>query len=158
MGIVDVSYGLILRRQVDDVFEGGDVSIHAEDSVGNDEDSPETVSILQLLFQVAHVFVLVDSPLGLGHSTAVDDASVIELVADDEVPLVNKRKDGPGVGGVARLKRDRCFGPSIVCENLLKLQMNVHSARDNSYRPRPGAILSSCSNRSLLELRMISQS
>src|SRR6267143_2706628 len=102
MSIVNVRYGLILRRQVDDVFEGGDVSIHAEDSVGNDEDSPETVSILQLLFQVAHVFVFVDSSLGLGHSTAVDDASVVELVANDQVSLINQREDRPGVRRVAR--------------------------------------------------------
>src|SRR6267143_2125334 len=46
MSIVNVRYGLILRCQVDDVFEGRDVSIHAEDSVGNDQDSAETISIL----------------------------------------------------------------------------------------------------------------
>src|SRR6266704_4763782 len=46
MSIVNVRDGLVLRGQVDDVFEGGDVAIHAEDSVGNDEDSPETISIL----------------------------------------------------------------------------------------------------------------
>src|SRR2546422_621353 len=107
MSIVNVRYGLIPRRQIDDVFERRDVSIHAEDSVGNNEDSPETISILQLLFQVSHIFVLVDSPLSLGHSRAVNNASVIELVANDQVPLINKRKDRPRVRGVTRLKRDR---------------------------------------------------
>src|SRR5438128_7384969 len=46
VSIVNVRYGLILLRQVDDVFEGSDVSIHAEDSVGYDQDPAETISIL----------------------------------------------------------------------------------------------------------------
>src|SRR6266702_677370 len=111
MCIVDVRYGLILRRHVDDVFEGCDVSVHAEDSV--------------------------------------DNASVVELVADDEIPLINKRKDRARVSSITRLKRDRRFSPTIVCENLLQLQMNIHSARDDSYRSRPGTILSRSSNRGL---------
>src|SRR3989442_3413126 len=158
MCIVNVRYGLVLRRQVDDVFEGGDVSVHAEDSVRNDENPSKTISVLQLLFEVAHVFVFVDSPLGLGHSTAVDDASMVELIADDEVPIIYQGEDRSRIRSIARLKRDRCFGTSIIGENLLELQMHVHSARDNSYRPGPGTILSCSRNRSLLQLWMISQS
>jgi len=77
--------------------------------------------ILKLLFQIAHVLVLVDPSLSLGHSTAVDDASVVELVADDQVSLINKRKDRARVRCVTRLKRDRRFSPSIVGENFLQL-------------------------------------
>src|SRR5437660_672218 len=107
---------------------------------------------------IAHVFVLVDSSLGLGHSTAVDDASVVELVTDDQVPLIHQGEDCSRVRSIPRLKRDRRFSSPIAGENLLELQMNVHGARDNSYRSRPCTILPRSSNRSLLQLRMISQS
>src|SRR6266699_1187498 len=101
--------------------------------------------------------MLVDSPLGLGHSTAVDDASVIELITDDQIPLIHQGEDCSRVRSITRLKRDRRFSPSIVGENLLELQVNIHGAGDDSYRSRPCPIFSRRSNRSLLQLRMIGQ-
>src|SRR5712692_5390391 len=101
--------------------------------------------------------MFVDPALRLGHTTAVDDASVIELVADDQVSLINKRKNRARVRCVTRLKRDRRFSPSIIGENLLELQVNIHGPGDDSYRPRPGTILSCSSDRGLFQLRMIGQ-
>ncbi len=61
----------------------------------------------ELRLQVGHVAVGVAEPAGLAEADAVDDAGVVELVADDGVLGAQQRLEQPAVGVEARAVEDR---------------------------------------------------
>jgi len=87
VGVVHVDHRPVLLGQGHDPVQGGDVPVHGEDPVGDDELEALGVVGLQELFQVVHVRVAVDQAGGLGEAEAVDDAGVVELVGEDQVPF-----------------------------------------------------------------------
>src|SRR5438552_12535892 len=93
VSIINIGHRIMFLRQLDNVFQRRYVSVHAKDSVSNDEDSAKPFRSLELFLEIAHVFVLVDSPLRLRQTTAIDYAAVVQLIADDQVTLVDKAHD-----------------------------------------------------------------
>src|SRR5207247_7622116 len=134
MSVINIRNRLALRCQIHYVLQRCYVAVHAEYSVCDDENSPKVVRVLQLLLQIIHVFVFVDAPRSFRHPTAIYYASMVQLITDYQVPLINQGEDRPGVGGVARLERDRSLRAAIISQNLLQFQVQVHRPSNNSKR------------------------
>ena len=81
---------LVSIGELTDGVERSEGSVHAEDTVGGDEPHPGRFGFLQLAFEISHVGVLVTKPLRLRKTHPVDDARMIELVADHGVFLGEK--------------------------------------------------------------------
>ncbi len=103
VGVVDEDDGLRLFGRLDDRRQRGDVAIHREHAIGDDQDRPLRAAVRgpQLAEggpQRIGIPVGEDLPLGLGQPNAVDDAGVVQLVGDDDRALAGQDRDGAGVG------------------------------------------------------------
>src|SRR2546430_9578778 len=86
--VVDEYHRAERLAQIGDLVDRRDVAVHREDAVADHEDLLRpAVGLLERPFEVAHVRVAVDDPLGLPEPAALDDASVIQLVRQDRVAL-----------------------------------------------------------------------
>src|SRR5437867_2918307 len=89
MSVVNIDNRLVLFRELHDVLQRRDVAVHAEDSVSDHKDSSKLFRVCKLFFQVIHATMLVDTSLCPSQAAAINDAAMVELIADDEVSLIN---------------------------------------------------------------------
>jgi hypothetical protein len=61
-------------------------------------------------FEVAHVAMLVDSPVRLGQANSVDDTPVVQLIAHYDVTCISKLRNEARIGCEARLVDQRRLG------------------------------------------------
>src|SRR5690606_21397338 len=75
-------------------------AIHGEDTIGNDdlETRAFRIGLLQLLFQIGHVVVGVAVARGLAEAHAIDDAGMVERIADDRILIIQQRLEYTAVG------------------------------------------------------------
>ena len=78
---------IIPIRQLDDPIELREIAIHGEDPVRRDQAKPVGCRVAQLGFQVCHIGVRIAEPGGLAEPDAVNQAGVVQGVADDGVLL-----------------------------------------------------------------------
>ena len=86
------------------------VAVHAEDRIGDDESAARRMPREQLV-ERADVGVRIDVHGRAREPAAVDDARVVQLVAEDGVAAADERRDGADVGVVAgreEQRRPRC--------------------------------------------------
>ena len=74
---------------ISDAFEVRDNAVHAEHTVSDDHDMAGTIGTghFQLHFQIGHVVVRITVAHGLAQAHPVDDAGVVQGIADDGVLL-----------------------------------------------------------------------
>ncbi len=96
--LVHEHHGVVLLGEGHDLVELGDVAVHREDAVRDDQPRPLVLVLLQLLLQVAHVRVLVGVGHGLAQSHDVHDRGVHQAVGDHDVLLGEGRLEDAGVG------------------------------------------------------------
>ena len=91
--IVDHDQRAVSVGQIADAGEVGDDAVHREHAVGGDQLEARAggIGFAQFRFEVGQVVVLVAEALGLAQPHAVDDARVIQFVADDRVVFVEQR-------------------------------------------------------------------
>ena len=91
---------LVLIRQVAYALEVRNDAVHAEDPIGDDDDVPRSLGarLLQLRFQIAHVVIGVAVPLRLAQPHAIDDARVVQRIADDRILFAQQRLEHAAVG------------------------------------------------------------
>src|SRR5207237_8706284 len=83
--------------------------IQAKDAIGQNKDdsvgsSRSRTDLAQRRAQRVDVGVRKDLALGLGEANAVDDAGVVQGIADDRGALGREDRDDAGVAGEARLE------------------------------------------------------
>ena len=154
MGVIDhhdhvlrVPVVVVLARR-HDLVEGGVVAAHAEDAVGDDDGSPCRRSAgREGLREPGHVEVWIHQLLpGLGETGSVDDAVVIELVADHDRLGCHERREY-GHHRCVRRAHDHRRLPSVEGgEALLQLDVRSERAADEPHRLRarselPGGLL-----------------
>ena len=89
------------------VLQRGDVAVHREDAVGDDQRAA-AARLAQPPGEVLDVAVAVDEGLGPGQPAAVDDAGVVELVGEDDARRARASAgDRAGVGEVAGAEEQR---------------------------------------------------
>ena len=84
------------------MVQGGDSAVHAEQSVGDNQTSRRGVCCRQLLVERIKGVLVVDSQPGTTEPATVDQARVIEPVAEDRVAWSDQGSDGAQVGSESR--------------------------------------------------------
>jgi hypothetical protein len=77
-------------RKLDKIGDRGDVALHRENRVGDDQRSA-VVGLTQPPRQVLEVGVAIDEALRAGEPASVDDARVVELVREHDLAPADER-------------------------------------------------------------------
>src|SRR6266581_5008316 len=97
MRVVDGDDRVELLRQGHDVRQPGDVALHGEHAVREDQLEARMLRRAQLVLEVGHVRVPVHCRLalrdGLGEPDRIDDGRVVELVGNHDVLLAQEGRD-----------------------------------------------------------------
>ena len=107
VAIVDHHHRVVFLGQVADAGEIGDDAVHRKHAIRCDETEACIRSLLQPVFQFAHVVVGVAIAPRLRQPYAVDDRGVVERVGDDCVILGQQRLEQSGIGVEAGGIEDR---------------------------------------------------
>ena len=83
MRLVDDEHGAVAAREADQLDQRGDIAVHREDAVGDDQ-LGAIAGLLEAVCEVLGVAVAIDERVGAGEPAAVDDAGVVELVGEDD--------------------------------------------------------------------------
>ena len=104
MRIVDHDERIVPVGQVADVVQACNDAVHREHAIGRDQlrARPGCGGLLESRLQFVEIVVRVAQALRLAEPDAVDDARVIERVADDGVVFVQQRLEQAAVGIEAR--------------------------------------------------------
>src|SRR5512143_3684966 len=113
-----------------------DGPVHREDAVGGDQLGARArgVGLAELRLEVRHVVVAVAIALRLAEPDAVDDARVVELVADDGVLLPEQRLEETAVRVEAARVEDRRVGAEERGERALERRVDALRPADEAYR------------------------
>ncbi len=122
------------RSQI--ALEVGDDAVHREHAVGGDqlESRAGRFGLVQPGFEVGHVVVAVAQALRLAQPDAVDDAGVIQFVADDRVLLAEQRFEHAAVGIEAARIEDGVIGREECGERPFELLVHRLRAADEAHR------------------------
>ena len=85
MGIVHHDQRIISVREIADPFQIRNVAVHGKYAVCGDEFETCAVGGFQLFLQVRHIVILIAETLCLAETDAVDDAGMVQGIADDGV-------------------------------------------------------------------------
>src|SRR6266699_7289749 len=110
MRVVDHDEGTELFGKGDDLWQRCNVTIHAKDTVGHHHDFTSAARLLKHATQPGHVSVWIDFTRCPVETYTVDDAGVIEFVADDDVLGKHEGRDDSQIGCIAGLEGERGFG------------------------------------------------
>ena len=157
MGVVHHHHRVVLVGEIADANEVGLVALHGEDAVGSDHAEPGVLRLLQLVLQVCHVLVTVDLASGLAETDAVDDARVVQGVADDGVLRPEHCLEQPRVGVEARGVQDRRLGAEPARDLILELFVDVLRTADEPYRGHPEPMRLQPLDDGLLDLLAVGQ-
>ena len=96
--VVDHDEGVVAIGECADLVERGEIAVHREHTVGDDEAVAGIACLDEPGLELGHVAVGVAKPLRLAQAYAVDDRGVVEGIADDGVAFVQKRLEDAAVG------------------------------------------------------------
>ena len=91
MRVVDHGERVVFFGKIDNSLQVRDCAVHRKTAVGCDQTKPRILRGAQLRFEIGHIVVLVTKPLCFAEPDAVDDARVIEFIADDGVLFREQR-------------------------------------------------------------------
>ncbi len=137
--VVDHHERVVPVGEVADPIELCKVAVHREDTVGCDQPVARVRGLLELRLELVHVAVRVSQPSRLAEPDPVDDRSVVELIGDDRVPLVEERLEQTAVRVEAGAEQNRVVGAEERGELLLELPVQRLRAADEADRGHPVA-------------------
>ena len=112
-----------------------DIAVHREHAVGDQQLAPgHRIQLAQDLLRRGHILVREHVDLGPRQPAAVDDAGVVQLVADDVVFRRQDRRHRARVGREARLEHHARFHVLERRDALLELHVHAHGAGDGAHR------------------------
>src|SRR5690606_17811731 len=114
--------------------------------------------LLEPRFELIEIVVCVAQAFRLGQTYAVDDAGVIEGVADDRVLLVEQGLKQSAVGVEARRVQDGVLGAQKTAQPLLELLVNALCAADETHGRHAVAVTVERQSRRFAHGRMIGES
>src|SRR5690348_948232 len=131
MRIVNHHHAAVFFGEGAEFRKRGDVAIHGENAVGDEELAAVPVfRLLQDALAVGEILVLENLDGGFGEAAPIDDGGVIQLVGNDEVVLAENGGDCAGVRREAGLKDDAGFRALESRDLLFELHVNLHGAND----------------------------
>jgi hypothetical protein len=136
VAIIHHHQGIVSIGEITDPFQVCDDAIHGEDPIGNDDLEARAFGIgfLELLFQIGHVVVGVAVAGGLAQAYTIDDARVVQRIADNGILLIEQGFKNAAIGIEAC-----CIEYGILCrmefgDLLFQFFVYVLGAADEPYR------------------------
>ena len=130
----------ILLLQGDDFGQGSQVAFHGEDAVHDDEFHGILLATLEFELQVGHIVVLVAKLLGHRQPAAVDDGSMVAVVADDVVVRTEEGGDDTAVDRKASGDAEGIVLSHEFRQLALKLDMDVERTVEEAASSASAAI------------------
>ncbi len=140
VGVVDEDPGPVLPGQRDDARQVGDVALHAEDAVDDDELAGPGIERGEQPLEVLHVVVAVLVDGRERQAAGVDDAGVDHAVDEDVVALPGDRGDDAEVGLVARAEGQGGLAVQELGQPLLELLVEVDRAGQEARAAGPDPV------------------
>ncbi len=125
MSLVDHDGCVVFLLQLYNLRKGSQVAFHREHAVNDDELNLVGIATLQYALQVGHVVMLI---MQLGcecQTTTVDDTCMVAVITDDIVVLANKLRNNAAVYGKTGRDAQGVVLAYVLCQLLLKLNMDV---------------------------------
>ena len=97
VGVIHHNQGAVFVGEVADGGEIGEITVHGEYTVRDDQNATRALRFNQLRAEVGHVVVFVAEPLGFTEAHAVDDGGVVEFVGNDGILGAKQRLEQPAV-------------------------------------------------------------
>jgi len=133
MRFVDEKAGVEGMGQLCDLNQWRCHAVHRKERIGDHERAPAFCSmLLEQGREIVGASVCVDVDFRAGESTAVDEARMVERVAEDDVAWTDERLNGADVGGVAGREERGRRSPEEVGKCVLGLPVGIHSAGDQT--------------------------
>ena len=130
----------MLLGQVDDFSEGSLVAIHAEQRFRDNELSTRRWRILQACLELIQIAMTVDGDLCAREPAAVDNARVIEDVAQNNIAIAHQCRKNSRVRLESGIENQRRFGSLKLGDLALQLFVQGHVARDQPRRAGAAAV------------------
>jgi hypothetical protein len=144
MRVVDHHHCVVTLGEVADGRQVRDHTVHREHAVGGDEPVAGAGRVAQALLELHHVVAIVEvvvaHALRLAEADAVDDAGVVQAVADDAILLVEDGLEQAAVGVEARRVEDGVVGAQERTERGLQLLVHGLRAADEPHRRHAVAV------------------
>ena len=137
--IVDHHHRAEFLGDLNQIRERRNVAIHAEHAVGHDELARIAITLPQLGAQRICIAVGEPADGGTAEPAGVDDAGVVELVAQNHVVAPYQRGHGAQIGGEPRLQDQGRFHTFPLSDLALERFVNLHRPGDGPDRSGSGA-------------------
>ena len=142
MAVVYHDQRIVFVGKITNGFQVRDIPIHTEHPIGGNHADPGILRVFENALQVRHVVVVEPVTLRLAEPYAVDDAGVVELVADDGIFGAEDGFEKAGVGVEAGSVKDGVLRFQETGHGRLELFVDILGAADKPHRreaePIPG--------------------
>ena len=166
VGIVHEDRRAVALGDLDDPGQRGDVPVHGEDPVRDDQDQairPAAVGparfacLLQDGLEPRDVGVGIDLPGCLGQAHAIDDRGVVEGIGHDQVGFAGDGRNHTRIGRETALEREHGLGALERRELRFERFVQVHGAGDCADGTRSRPVLADRLDRRGLQARVVGQ-
>ena len=123
-----------LLGNLDELREGGQISIHAENAVGDDECRRRWLLSSEQRRKLRGVTVAKDTERGLGQTAGVDQARVAEAIGIDHAFVFSKRLNQSQVRVIASAENERGFRVLESRQTCLELRVRAQGAGGHARR------------------------
>ena len=138
MRLVDKHHRIVDVRKVTKCIEGGEDTVHAEQSIGDDQSSWCGRSLCELIREFVQSVPLVDLHTRATEPAAVDQAGVIVPVTENDIVTCDKCGHGAKVGSEAGREQQRSRSVLESRDVSFELAILWRTARDQRTRSSPG--------------------
>jgi hypothetical protein len=80
MTLVNEGKSVVFLGKVHDFWQGSDITIHGEDTIGHDHTETGVFRLNQILFQILKVEMLITKSLRFAKSNTIYDRGMVELI------------------------------------------------------------------------------
>ena len=126
--------------ELDDARQVGEVALHREDAVHDDDHASIVVDGLDLVLQISHVVVAELVVLAEAQAAAVDDARVIQAVEQGDVEAAEQAREDAEIDLEAGGKGQRGLALHEFGQAFLELHVEVERAVEQARAGATGAV------------------
>ena len=131
--VVDHRERVVFFGEIANRLEVRDRSVHRETAISGDQSEARILRRAELRLQIGHVVVLVTKALRFAEADAVDDAGVIQFIADDRVFLAEQRFEQTAVGVETGWIKNRVFCAEEFRKRGFQFLVNVLRAANEAH-------------------------
>ena len=134
VGFIDPDEGVVLVSEVADLLQRSDITIHGENTIGDNAAVTTVLGFNEAALEISHVHVVVSESLGLAETDTIDDGSVVQLVGDDGIFSGEESLEETTVGIEAGRVEDTVFHTVELGNQGFEFLVNIGGTADETDR------------------------